>query len=63
MAACGVCVAEGNPNVPKREDAGVVGTSLLNASGGSLTVEGRKDGLGTLGMLQGILAGVLVGVL
>ena len=38
-------VAEGPPNVPKRDDEGVSGTWPLNASGGSITVEGRKDGL------------------
>ena len=38
-------MAEGGTTVPKREDAGVLRTSLLNASGGSITVEGRKDGL------------------
>ena len=43
-------MAEGGPKDPKREDAGVSGTSLLNASGGSITVEGRKDGLGALGV-------------
>ena len=51
------------PKVPKREGAGVVGTSPLNASGGSITVEGRNDGLGTLGVLAGVWAGVLAGVL
>ena len=45
-------MAEGGPKEPKREDAGVFGTSLLNASGGSITVEGREDGLGTLGELN-----------
>ena len=57
--ACGVGVAEGAPKVPKREDVGVVGTSPLHASGGNITVEGRKDGLGTLGVLKGVLAGLL----
>ena len=61
--ACGVGVAEGPPNVPKREDAGVSGTSPLNASGGSITVEGRNDGLGALGVLKGVLAGVLAKLL
>ena len=56
-------MAEGAPKVPKREEAGVVGTSPLNASGGSITDEGRKDGLGTLGVLAGVWAGVLAGVL
>ena len=45
-------MAEGGPKESKREDACVVGTSPLNASGGSITVEGRKDGLGTLGELN-----------
>ena len=40
-------MAEGSPRVPKREEAGVSGTSPLNASGGSITADGRKDGLGT----------------
>ena len=55
-------MAEGIPKVPKREEAGVVGTSPLNASGGIITDEGRKDGLGTLGVLAGVWAGVLAGV-
>ena len=45
--------------MPKREDAGVVGTSPLNTSGGNITVEGRKGGLGTLGALKGVHAGLL----
>ena len=40
---------------------GADGTSPLNASGGSITAEGRKDGLGTLGVLAGVWAGVLAG--
>ena len=56
-------MAEGSPKVPKREEAGVSGISLLNASGGSITADGRKDGLGTLGVLAGVWAGVLAGVL
>ena len=55
-------MAEGGPKVPKREDVGVVGTSPLNASGGSITSDGRNDGLGTLGVLAGVWAGVLAGV-
>ena len=55
-------MAEGGPKEPKREDAGVSGTSLLNASGGSMIVDGRNDGLGTLGALAGVCAGVLAGV-
>ena len=55
-------MAEGGPKVPKREDAGVSGTSLLNASGGSMMVVGRNNGLGTLGVLAGVWAGVLAGV-
>ena len=60
-------MAEGGPKEPKREDAGVSGTSLLNASGGSMMVVGRNDGLGTLGVLTGAWAagawaGVLAGV-
>ena len=53
---------EGGPKDPKREDASVIGTSLLNASGGSMIVDGRNDGLGTLGVLAGVCAGVLDGV-
>ena len=45
-----------------REEAGVLGTSLLNASDGSIILVGRNDGLGTLGVLAGVRAGVLVGV-
>ena len=56
-------MAEGGPKEPKREDAGVVGTSPLNASSGSITSDGRNDGLGTLGVLAGVWAGVLAGVL
>ena len=52
----------GGPKVPKREDAGVSGTSLLNASGGSMIDDGRNDGLCTLGVLAGVWAGVLAGV-
>ena len=55
-------MAEGGLKVPKR-DAGVDGTSPLNASRGSITVEGRKDGLEILGVLVGVWAGVLVGIL
>ena len=51
-------MAEGGPKLPKREDAGVVGTSPLNASGGSITVEGRKDGL-SLGVPNFELDGVM----
>ena len=51
----------GGPKVPKREGVGVDGTSPLNASGGSITAEGKKDGLGTLGVLAGVWAGVLAG--
>ena len=41
---------------------GVDGTSPLNASGGSIMDEGKKDGLGTtLGVLAGVWAGVLAG--
>ena len=40
---------------------GADGTSPLNASGGSITAEGKKDGLGTLGVLAGVWAGVLAG--
>ena len=57
--ACGVGVAEGAPKVPKREDVGVGGTSPLNASGGNITVDGRNDGLGTLGERNSELAGAL----
>ena len=56
-------MAGGGPKVPKREDAGVSGTSLLNASGGSMMVVGRNDGLGTLGVLTGAWAGAWAGVL
>ena len=55
-------MAEGGPEVPNREDAGVVGTSPLNASGSSITSDGRNDGLGTLGVPAGVCAGVLAGV-
>ena len=55
-------MAEGRPKVPKREDAGVSGTSLLHASGGSMIDDGRNDGLCTLGVLAGVWAGVLAGV-
>ena len=55
-------MAEGRPKVPKSEDAGVSGTSFLNASGGSMIDDGRNDGLGTLGVLAGVWAGVLAGV-
>ena len=55
-------MAAGGPKVPKREDAGVSCTSLLNASGGSMIDDGRNDGLGTLGVLAGVWAGVLAGV-
>ena len=55
-------MAEGGPKVPKREDAGVVGTSPLNPSGGNMIDDGRNDGLGTLGVLAGVWAGVLAGV-
>ena len=41
---------------------GADGTSPLNASGGSITADGKKDGLGTtLGVLAGVWAGVLAG--
>ena len=40
---------------------GADGTSPLNASGGSITVDGRNDGLGTLGVLAGVWAGLLAG--
>ena len=53
---------EGARKDPNREDAGVIETSLLNASGGSMIDEGRNDGLGTLGVLAGVWAGVLAGV-
>ena len=56
-------VADGGPKVPQREGADADGTSPLNASGGSITAEGKKDGLGTLGVLAGVWAGVLSGVL
>ena len=52
-------MAEGGPEEPQREDAGVSGTSLLNASGGSITVEGRKDGL-SLGVPNCELDGVML---
>ena len=52
-------MAEGGPTVPKREDAGVVGTYPRNASGVSITSDGRNDGLGTLGVLAGVWAGAL----
>ena len=52
-------MAGGGPKEPKREDAGVSGTSLLNASGGSTTVEGRKDGL-SLGVPNCELDGVML---
>ena len=55
-------MAEGGPKDPKREDAGVIGTSLLNASAGSMIVDGRNDGLGTVGVLAGVCAGLLAGV-
>ena len=55
-------MAEGAPEDPNREDAGVLGTSPLNASGGSITSDGKSDGLGTLGVLAGVWAGVLAGV-
>ena len=55
-------MAEGGPKLPKREESGVIGTSPLNASGGSITDDGRKGGLGTLGVLAGVWAGVLAGV-
>ena len=55
-------MAEGGPKDPKREDAGVVGTSPLNASGGNMMVDGRNDGLGTLGVPAEVWAGVLAGV-
>ena len=55
-------MAERGPKEPKREDAGVSGTSLLNASGGSMIDDGRNDGLCTLGVLAGVWAGVLAGV-
>ena len=55
-------MAEGGPKVPKRADAGVVGTSSLNATGGNMIDDGRNDGLGTLGVLAGVGAGVLAGV-
>ena len=42
---------------------GTDGTSPLNASGGSITADGKNDGLGTLGVLAGVWAGVLAGVL
>ena len=45
-----------------REEAGALGTSLLNASVGSMILVGRNDGLGTLGVLAGVKAGVLAGV-
>ena len=51
-------MAEGGPTDPKREDAGVVGTSPLHASGGSITVEGRKDGL-SVGVPNCELEGVM----
>ena len=42
---------------------GADGTSPLNASGGSITVDGRNDGLCILrGVLAGVWAGVLAGV-
>ena len=40
---------------------GADGTSPLYASGGSITAEGKNDGLGTLGVLAGVWAGVLAG--
>ena len=43
------------PNVPKREEAGASGTSLLYASVGSIILVGRGDGLGTLGVLAGVV--------
>ena len=55
-------MAEGGPKVPNREDAGGVGTSPLNASGGNMIDDGRNDGLGALGVLAGVWAGVLAGV-
>ena len=55
-------MAEGSPRVPKREEAGVSGSSLLNASDGSMIDDGKNDGLGTLGVLAGVWAGVLAGV-
>ena len=54
-------MAEGAPEDPNREGARVIGTSLLNASGGSMIDDGRNDGLGTLGVLAGVWAGVLAG--
>ena len=39
------------------------GLRPINASGGSITVEGRNDGLGTLGVLKGVLAGLLAKLL
>ena len=55
-------MAEGGPEVPNREDAGVVGTSPLNASGSSITSDGRNDGLGILGVPAGVWAEVLTRV-
>ena len=52
-------MAQDGPKEPKREDAGVVGTSPLNASGGSIAVEGRKDAL-SLGVPNCELDGVML---
>ena len=61
-ASAGICGEGMPPNVPKREEAGASGTSLLYASVGSIILVGRGDGLGTLGVLAGVCAGVLAGV-